>query len=28
MILCAENADGSLSIVQPDVKIKNGAEVK
>lgn len=28
MILCAENADGSLSIVQPDVKVKNGAEVK
>ena len=28
MILCAENADGSLSIVQPDQKIKNGAEVK
>jgi len=28
MILCAENADGSLSIVQPDIKVKNGAEVK
>ena len=28
MILCAENADGSLSIVQPDAKVKNGAEVK
>jgi methionyl-tRNA synthetase len=28
MILCAENADGSLSIVQPDVKVKNGAEIK
>jgi len=28
MILCAENADGSLSIVQPDQKVKNGAEVK
>lgn len=28
MILCAENADGSLSIVSPDQKIKNGAEVK
>lgn len=28
MILCAENADGSLSVVQPDQKVKNGAEVK
>ena len=28
MILCAENADGSLSIVSPDQKVKNGAEVK
>ena len=28
MILCAENADGSLSIVEPDKKVKNGAEVK
>jgi methionyl-tRNA synthetase len=28
MILCAENADGTLSIVQPDQKVKNGAEVK
>lgn len=28
MILCAENADGSLSIVLPDQKVKNGAEVK
>jgi methionyl-tRNA synthetase len=28
MILCAENADGSLSIVEPDQKVKNGAEVK
>ena len=28
LILCAENADGTLSIVQPDVKVKNGAEVK
>ncbi len=28
MILCAENADGSLSVVQPDKKVKNGAEVK
>jgi len=26
--LCAENADGSLSIVSPDQKVKNGAEVK
>lgn len=28
MILCAENADGTLSIVSPDQKVKNGAEVK
>jgi methionyl-tRNA synthetase len=28
MILCAENADGSLSIVTPDQKVKNGSEVK
>ena len=28
MILCAENAVGSLSIVSPDQKVKNGAEVK
>ena len=28
MILCAENADGSLSIVSPDKKVKNGSEVK
>ena len=28
MILCAENADGSLSIVSPDQKVKNGSEVK
>ena len=28
MILCAENADGSLSIVEPDKVVKNGAEVK
>lgn len=28
MILCAENADGSLSIVSPDQNVKNGAEVK
>lgn len=28
MILCAENADGSLSIVEPDKNVKNGAEVK
>ncbi len=28
MILCAENADGSLSIVQPDKKVKNGSEVR
>ncbi len=28
MILCAENADGSLSIVEPDSKVKNGSEIK
>jgi len=28
MILCAENADGSLSIVEPDQKVRNGSEVK
>ena len=28
MILCAENSDGSLSIVSPDKKVKNGSEVK
>ncbi len=28
MILCAENADGSLSIVSPDKKTDNGSEVK
>ncbi len=28
MILCAENADGSLSIVSPDQKVKNGSEVR
>ncbi len=28
MILCAENADGSLSIVAPDAKIKPGSEIK
>ena len=28
MILCAENADGSLSIVSPDQKVKNGSEIK
>ena len=28
MILCAENADGSLSIVSPDKKVNNGSEVK
>ncbi len=28
MILCAENADGSLSIVEPDKKVKNGSEIK
>ena len=28
MILCAENADGTLSIVSPDQKVENGSEVK
>lgn len=28
MILCAENPDGSLSIVAPDKKVKPGAEIK
>ncbi|NLO01654.1 MAG: methionine--tRNA ligase [Bacteroidales bacterium] len=28
MILCAENADGTLSIVAPDQKVDNGAEIK
>ncbi len=28
MILCAENADGSLSIVTPDQSVKPGSEVK
>ncbi len=28
MILCAENADGTLSIVSPDQLVKNGSEVK
>jgi methionyl-tRNA synthetase len=28
MILCAENADGSLSIVSPDQKVKSGSEIK
>jgi len=28
MILCAENADGSLSIVAPDVKVKNGSDIR
>ncbi len=28
MILCAENADGSLHIVTPDAVVKNGSEVK
>ncbi len=28
MILCAENADGSFSIVSPDKSVKNGSEVK
>ncbi|VAW22217.1 Methionyl-tRNA synthetase [hydrothermal vent metagenome] len=28
MILCAENADGSLSIVAPDQKADNGSEVR
>ncbi len=28
MILCAENADGSLSIVAPDVAVKPGSEIR
>ncbi|NLB26685.1 MAG: methionine--tRNA ligase subunit beta, partial [Bacteroidales bacterium] len=28
MILCAENPDGTLSIVAPDQKVDNGAEIK
>lgn len=28
MILCAENADGSLSIVSPDKMVKNGSEIR
>ena len=28
MILCAENADGTLSVVSPDQKVKNGSEVR
>jgi methionyl-tRNA synthetase len=28
MILCAENADGSLSIITPDVAVKNGSEIR
>ena len=28
MILCAENADGSLSIVAPDSKVKPGSEIR
>ncbi len=28
MILCAENADGSLAIVAPEVAVKNGSEIK
>jgi len=28
MILCAENADGSLSIVSPELKVKNGSLIK
>ena len=28
MILCAENADGTLSIITPDQKVKNGSEIK
>ncbi|MBN2773880.1 MAG: methionine--tRNA ligase, partial [Prolixibacteraceae bacterium] len=28
MILCAQNADGTLSIVSPDRKVNNGSEVK
>ena len=28
MILCAEDADGKMSIVSPDQKVKNGSEIK
>ena len=28
MILCAENADGTLSIVSPDKEVKNGSEIR
>ncbi len=28
MILCAENADGTLSIVTPDKEVKNGSEIR
>ncbi len=28
MILCAENADGSLSIVSPDTEVKPGSEIR
>ncbi|KJF43030.1 methionine--tRNA ligase [Draconibacterium sediminis] len=28
MILCAENADGTLSIVSPDKTVKNGSEIR
>jgi len=28
MILCAEDADGKLSVVSPDQKVKNGSEIK
>ena len=28
MILCAENADGSLSVVSPDKEVKPGSEIK
>jgi methionyl-tRNA synthetase len=28
MILCAENADGSLSIVSPDFAVNNGSEIR
>lgn len=28
MILCAENANGSLSIVSPDTEVKEGSEIK
>ncbi|AHW59894.1 methionyl-tRNA synthetase [Draconibacterium orientale] len=28
MILCAENADGTLSIVSPDKAVKNGSEIR